>query len=73
MDTTAATPEIEVRSISAASMAMELLDRYGTSNFVDAIESSRFNRAFRKQSNVYLGDDFFWNEVKLNLNQHAPG
>ena len=47
--------------------AMDLLDQYGPSLFVDAVEASRIDRAFRKPSNVSLDDDSFWDDVCTKL------
>ena len=47
MDTTSTPQTGKFGKIDDESNAMELLDKYGTSLFVDAIESSRLDRDFR--------------------------
>ncbi len=67
METRLASLQGESPGIDCQSKAMDLLDQYGPSLFVDAIEASRIDRAFRKPSNVFLDDDSFWDDVCANL------
>lgn len=66
-------PRETIIAMEDQSKAMKLLDRYGPSRFVDAVEASRFNRVFRKRFNVPLSDDgSFWDEVQTSLTQRNP-
>ncbi len=65
-------PREAITAMEHQSKAMELLDRYGTSRFVDAVEASRFNRVFRKRFNVSLSDDeSFWDDVQTSLTERS--
>ena len=48
--------------------AMELLDHYGSSDFVDAIQASRLTITFRKYVTTVIKDESsFWDDVTRNL------
>ena len=56
------------------SKAMELLDQYGPSDFVDAIQVSRFKQVFRKRFYTPLDRcDAFWEDVSANLKNSTHG
>lgn len=52
---------------------LALLEQYGASLFLDAVNVSRFARAFQYRSNASpaVGDDF-WDEVQLTLRKSCP-
>ena len=60
-----------IRGTDSQSIAMDLLDQYGTSVFVDAIEASRFDRVFKKHSTLLKNGDRFWVDVRARLEQSA--
>lgn len=50
--------------------AIELLTRYGSSHFVDAIQVSRFNQVFRRRLNIPAEvEESFWDQVSTNLKE----
>jgi hypothetical protein len=71
MEIRLASPRGESPRTDGQTRAMDLLDQYGPSLFVDAVEASRIDRAFRKRSNVSLDDDSFWNDVSTKLKEAA--
>ncbi len=69
METRLASLRGESPGIDCQSKAMDLLDQYGPSLFIDAVGASRIDRAFRKPSNVFLDDDSFWDDVCTKLKE----
>jgi hypothetical protein len=66
--------EVAIQNVDQqSSVVMELLDQYEISVFVDAVEASRFDRAFRKNFKVSFGDDLFWDDVKVRLKHSVAG
>lgn len=65
--------EVAIQNVDQQSVIMELLDQYEISVFVDAVEACRFDRAFRKNLKVSLGNDGFWDDVKVRLKYSVVG
>ena len=56
------------------SKAMELLNQYGPSDFVDAIQVTRFKQVFRTRFDTPLDrSDAFWEDVCANLKNSTHG
>ena len=57
-------------NVDPQTRVFELLNQYGSSHFVDAIQVRRFKQLFRHRLSIPLdGNGSFWNEVSTNLEE----
>jgi hypothetical protein len=70
MESSKAQLNVNGSNVDPQAKAIELLNQYGSSHFVDAIQVSRFKQMFRRRLSIPSGgDEYFWDDVSVNLKE----